>query len=1140
MDPFDPIRRRAAELHELLVREGADPWQPLDLAKRAAAHLRLELAWLPPGDLALNGAHAVFDDQAGLISCASSGDPGQQALLVAHELGHAEIDHSSSECAVEDIDPSQSTEPAPVGLQRVEDYGARVRGELKANVFGRELLLPRAHARAAYLDERMSVETIASRLGLPLNFVRQQVLDALLLPQSAPAVPQAPPSLTDEPSQDTAAAHRGAPFLLDAGPGTGKTRTLVKRVESLVREGVDPASILILTFSNRAAGELAERLSSSIPGSARKMWIGTFHAFGLDLLRRFHDLLELPAAPILFDRSDAVEMLEETLPTLSLKHYRNLWDPAIVLRDILSAISRAKDEMVDTVRYRELAQGMAKRAKSPDEVEVGEKCLEIATVYERYEEGLRQRGGVDFGDLVKRPAELLRTNDRLRATVQLRHRHVLVDEYQDVNRASACLLKLVAGDGKRLWAVGDARQSIYRFRGASSANLRVFPKDYPGAATHALAANYRSHTEVVATFSRFARAMGVSKGLPELKLAAARGRGDVSPEVREFERAEHEAQGVADAIEELRKLGVPYRDQAVLCRSNRRLSELAATLEARSIPVLHLGSLFEREEIRDLLALLQLFVDRFGDSLLRVGAQQRYALSLQDCVAVTRHLREGDRPAVTRLVAAAEQAEGLTPNGKASLAKLAADIEGLSPRASAWDVLTTFLLDRTRQLEAVARSTDVRSQLQGIAIWQFLNFARDQSPVRAGQPIRRTLDRVRQMMLFAEERDLRQVPHAALGMDAVRLMTVHGSKGLEFDAVHIPGLNIKGFPASGPPPRCPVPDGMIDGAEAATSALEIKSEQEREEQSLFFVGLSRARKHLRLSLVRRQRNGHARGASPFLAHISAQCTSKSFPPTEPVVQPAEVGGHVEVVHAVDWRLTDAMIAAYAKCPRRFFYTHVIGLRGSKKPTAFVQTHDCIHEFLRWLGRSWADEKFDKTAALTHFDRLWNESGPTEHPCTAEYRRLADRLIGYLLATGDGARFRTPEPLPIEFDGAKVWVEPSAVGELAGETLVRQVRTGRKRKDEYERLEYILLHMASKDSLGSGYRLDAVHLSDESIGVVVPPTAKVEANRRETVNEMVSSIFAGDFPPAPDAFTCPRCPHFFICAATPQGALKKNS
>ena len=140
-------------------------------------------------------------------------------------------------------------------------------------------------------------------------------------------------------------SHRGTAFQLQAGPGTGKTRTLVKAVLSLLEEGIHPSSILVLTFSNRAAGELTERIAKAAKADCSQIWIGTFHAFGLDLLRRFHDRLGLPEEPKLFDRSDAIEVLEEILPTLPLNHYRNLWDPVIVLREMISAISRAKDEL---------------------------------------------------------------------------------------------------------------------------------------------------------------------------------------------------------------------------------------------------------------------------------------------------------------------------------------------------------------------------------------------------------------------------------------------------------------------------------------------------------------------------------------------------------------------------------------------------------------------------------------------------------------------------------------------------------------------------------------------------------------------------------------------------------------------------
>ena len=165
------------------------------------------------------------------------------------------------------------------------------------------------------------------------------------------------------------------------------------------------------------------------------------------------------------------------------------------------------------------------------------KCLEIADIYDLYEQALRRHGGVDFGDLIMRPARILEADEAMRIAVQLRHRHVLVDEYQDVNRASARLLKLVAGDGARLWVVGDARQSIYRFRGASSENMVRFGRDYPGAAVDQLGINYRSTEQIVRSFVAVAPRMGASQGMLTLALDSDRGVGPSRPEIRRFRNA---------------------------------------------------------------------------------------------------------------------------------------------------------------------------------------------------------------------------------------------------------------------------------------------------------------------------------------------------------------------------------------------------------------------------------------------------------------------------------------------------------------------------------------------------------------------------------------------------------------------------
>lgn len=1143
MDQFEPIRTTAAILHGELLAEGKDPFDLLSFVQAAVSHRDLELVWLPRGDPALKGAKALFDDQGGTICCEDEGDPITRALLVAHELGHSELHAGSATCATLDIDPSRSTEAAPVGLQRVEDYGAKERRELQANVYARELLLPRAFAHKLHAVDNLTAAAIADRTQLPVALVRQQVLDALLLPTAIVETEQEkvesePSAQKPDPSQDRAAAYRGKPFQLQAGPGTGKTRTLVKRVLSLLAEGIDPAAILILTFSNRAAGELSERLTAATPDAAPKLWIGTFHAFGLDLVRRYHDRLGLAPNPSLFDRSDAIEVLEDILPTLPLVHYRNLWDPAMVLRDIVGAISRAKDEIVGPQRYRELAKAMEAAAGGDEDARIAAaKCLEIADVYDLYEAALRRHGGVDFGDLIMRPTQLLEGDEAVRIGVQLRHRHVLVDEYQDVNRASARLLKMIAGGGERLWVVGDARQSIYRFRGASSENMVRFATDYPGAVIDQLGVNYRSIDQIVRSFVAVAPHMGASRGMLPLALEANRGQGPGRPELRRFETLDDEAEGVAASIRQLEQDGVKLRDQAVLCRTNGRLNEIASALEARGIPVLHLGSLFEREEVRDLLALLSLAVDPFGDALVRVGAMPRYGLSLQDSHCLSRHLRSLGKPALAGL-AEAINAPGLSVSGRAGIAQLATDLAPLRSNMSAWEFLTVYLLDRTDLARQLGEAISVTERMRAVAVWQFLNFVREQSPVEAGLPIQRTLDRVRQLVLLAEERDLRQVPAAALHLDAVRLMTVHGSKGLEFEGVHVPGLTVASFPSSNRGQRCPPPNGMIDSAENISPADEAKRAHEDEEQCLFFVALSRARTHLRLYHARKQRNGNGRSPSPFLDWLpSTLVESIVNPPMLALPLGAPRPQSITIAWPSSWVLTDSRLGSYEKCPRRFFYTHVLGLGGARKPTAFSRTHDCLYELLRWLAEARRVGEPGLAEAEAAFEAIWKERGPVDHAFADDYRRLATRLMGALLKAGAGHRFGDAQPLAIDFpNGGRVLVEPDEVAELPDGTIViRRVRTGYRRSDEYDRLEYTLYLLAARSQFGGRAIVHALHLTDETQERVEISTTKI-GNRQKKSETMLAGIAAGTFPTETDAITCPRCPHFFICAATPSGSL----
>ena len=1132
MDSFDQVRLKASRRSNSIIETGCNPLKPLAVVEAAAKSLELELIELPSGDPALKGARALYDDQSGAICFEQTSEEADRALLIAHELGHAELHAGSSSCDSSEIDPSQTSQTSPTGIQRVEDYGAKERRELQANVYARELVLPRQLVADIYLTQGLNSKDIAERTGLPLALVRQQLIDALLLPR-----PEAQPGLTEnvavptscDPSQMRAVSHRGSAYQLQAGPGTGKTKTLVARVRSLIDEGIDPAGILVLTFSNRAAGELYDRLAQSVPTVVDKIWIGTFHSFGLDLIRRFHDKLSLANDPALFDRSDAIAVLEEQLPTLVLKHYRNLWDPSMVLRDIVSAISRAKDELVDAVQYRRLAVAMYETATTEAQTEHAEKCSEIADVYDRYEDAKRNHGGVDFGDLILLPTRLLETDEAVRLNVRLRHRHVLVDEYQDVNRASARLLQLLVGDGERLWIVGDARQSVYRFRGASSLNMGYFSVDYPGAKIDRLEMNYRSVDQIVQTFGDFSQQMLASVGMLPLVLTATRGAGQFTPEIRSFETLDDEIGGVAASVKEIESTGIRLRDQAVLCRTNARLNEIAQGLESRGIPVLHLGSLFERDEVRDLLAVLAFIGDSSGDALVRLAAMERYSICLQDVYRVLRHFRESGDRAHWNLSTAID---GVSSEGSIALARLWEDIGAFSANTHPWDIALTYLLDKTDGVRRFALDTSVSSQMKAVALWQFLNFLRKPSPTRHGSPITRLLDHVRQLVLLAEERDLRQVPAAALGLNAVRLMTVHGSKGLEFEAVHIPGLTVAGFPSSNRWERCPCPTGMIKEGDG-----DSRDTQAEEEECLFFVALSRAKDRLLISHAMKQRNGNVRNASAYLSRLprvarkdeaTTQVLRTTVPQSPPYI--------VSISLPSDWLLTDSKLTTFEKCPRRFFYTHVLGLRSARKGTAFSRTHDCLYELISRIHAKRLVGAPTQAEILLELEEIWTKSGPTGHAYEKEYRALAERLAEVLLAVGADRAFHDVNPLPVDLPTGRIWVEPSDVSRLAdGRTSIRRVRTGHRRSTEYDRLEYTLYLMAARASFGDKGVVHALHLSDEVEEIVSLTQAKLNGRMKKS-QEMVASIAGGEFPPEVDAVTCPRCPHFFICAATPSGPL----
>lgn len=1086
------------------------------------------------GDPLLYGGVATFDLENGVVWYDADADPGLVAFYQAHEYAHLWLGGGHRACGALDVDAEAAEEPMPLGVQRVEGYGPDERREREANVFAREFLLPTDVLRWWYLDEGFNPVNMAERVGVPEGMVLHQLARALLTPEIAeqPGGEGPAEDIAElDPSQQKAALAETGPVMLEAGPGTGKTRTLVGRILFLLGSGLPPSSILALTFSNKSAEEMRSRVARVAPEAAPQIWMGTFHAFGLELLRKHGTLLGLPTKPEVLDPVGAMFLLERSLPDLDLDRYQNLPEPATNLRYIVGAISRAKDELVGPDEYARLAETMLSDATTEKEVETAEKALEVARVYTFYQERLQGEGLLDFGDLILRSVELLRTHPDVRDCVRKTYAHVLIDEYQDVNRASGVLLREVTGAGEGLWAVGDVRQAIYRFRGAAPRNMRLFGEDFPDAKVLALERNYRSQPAIVDLFSELAPGMLASRGAGFTPWQPHRSDsgGKVMMEIAEDAAAE--GAGLAREIERQRTAGVPYSEQAVLCRSHTGLARVAAELERAGVPVLYLGDLFERDEVRDMLSLLSLACEGDGRGLVRVARFDEYRIPLEDVLALMALAKEEDVP-FPRALGLARNVETISEGGKRGLALLKEHLEGLCYGTNAWGMLVRYLYSTSSYARRLVDDDTVSGQQRRLALYQFLQFAhqhRGNYGDRGEDPKRGFLRYVRWLEIFNEEKQLRQVPEWAGGIEAVRLMTVHASKGLEFGAVYLPRLRSGEFPASRRGQRCPPPVGMIPDGEDG-------GQHEEEEECLFFVGLSRARDVLCLSRPRRYA-GKNSNPSALLERIRARLpgppdggvTWEGVPALE---TPAETSPPSELP-----TFTVRELDTYIKCPRRYFYEKVLGLGSGREGSAYASFHRCVYGLLNWLReeRS-AGRAVSEAAARNRLAEVWRTLGPVGHPYEEIYHRNAEKMsdlaVEHIASSSDSAA--SPEwEVSLKYGRVTLvpdQVEDPGVGE-GDAPLVRRIRTGRPSGEEPKKNIYALHQKAADEAFpGCEPRIERLYLSTgqtEDARIKRDSTIKT---RLDKYDEAMAGIQLGEFPAKQDDYECPRCPHYLICPA----------
>lgn len=1125
MDNFGAVRALASAKHDQMLDKTSGRVDAVALLVAARATEGITVVPLPPDHPLLANGDGALHRETRTIYLSAALSPQLAAFVEAHEFGHWWVETPTDHAiAPKGVDPGTPEEPTPLGLRRVEAYSPQELRERHANVFAREFLLPRNEARRSFIEARKAAGDIATARGVPIGLVHQQLAVALLLPEQQVATainkPREIPNL--DPSQIQAAEHVGTPLLVEAGPGTGKTRTLIARIAHLLSRGVGAAFILTLTFSNKAAREIRERVAAASPAGATELWAGTFHAFGLELLRKYGHLEGIVEPVRLLDQADALALLEGELPVLGLDHYLRLHEPLLELRHILSAISRAKDELFSPLDYAAAATHMHAVARNDEEHLRADKAAEVARVYACYEQRLRTAGFVDFADLINRPIEILRKYPEVREEVRLQYAHVLVDEYQDVNRASALLLKELAGGGERLWVVGDARQSIYRFRGAAPLNMAHFERDYPGGVRRLLAVNYRSCKQIVDTFGAYSKGMQTGRSRPNT-LGAERGAGADAVDCHVATNRGAEIAGIAAAIQRNSTSGIAYRDQAVLCRSHAHLEKIALGLEQAGVPVLYLGDLFERPEVCDLLAMLSFAAEPHRGALYRVAALAPYRMPLTDVRALLSYTATTQKTPWSALDDL-HLVSDLSEEGCAALERLRLDLISVDFRTGPGAFLCELLFNRGALAHVQLSGNSPADQQRRLAIHQFLQFALENDGPGAGDPKRRLLDWVRRLEVFGDERALREPPNAVDGIDAVRLMTVHASKGLEFRVVHLPTLGAGIFPLRQQGQRCPAPDGMLPTAAA--------DDHDEEEECLFFVALSRARDHLSLTRAARYSDKQNSNASEALMAIAAHLPRSPEGPstwTHSHQYPADAGVRSDL--AITVREHDGHdVDLYLRCPRRYLYQVVLGLSGSRDDTAYVRFHRAVYKVLQWMSEQTVP--VDVVSLANALSVCWQEIGPVDHPLEPLYRAAAVRIVNQ---AGERSRsgIRFGEAVSATVAGHLLRLPIDEIEGVAPEPIVlRRLRTGRAPKKPDQGRLHALMAEGARQTFGAKARMK-VHYLTTAQTVDVAFTSQVMEARLADCRTALASLGAGRYPAAPEnREDCPRCPHYFICPVVP--------
>lgn len=775
------------------------------------------------------------------------------------------------------------------------------------------------------------------------------------------------------PEQLSAVEHNSGPLLIIAGAGTGKTKVITERISYLIKSGLaKPSEILALTFTEKAAHEMQERVDIVLPLGHEQPMVATFHSFCEQVLSESGIHIGLDPKSKLLTQARAIKLVRDNLFKFDLDYFRPLGNPTKFIQGMLTHFSRLQDENISPSDYVAWAKSQETKNKKQTEEEKLEilKWRELSSAYKSYSELKIKNSLLDFGDLITKTLGLFEKRPNVLKEYQERFKFILIDEFQDTNFAQNLLAIKLAGNKGNITVVGDDDQSIFRFRGASISNILQFRKTYPNAAAVVLTKNYRTYQEILdKAYSLITHnnpdRLEVVENIDK-KLIAARGSGGEIKFIHE-KNGDTEAECVVNKIEKLVKNGYKYRDIAILVRANNHADIFINNLKRKGIPHQFLGpaKLFQQEEIIDLISYLK-FLDNVNDDVALSRVLSISALNISG--RLINEFLSKSRIENKSLFETLEQESLRVEELKKILEIVTNHLERRNDLAGT--LLYEFLQKTGIYADLITDSTEEGvSRVNNISTF-FERIQQQENETGSGT----VSDIVEWINLSMELGESPLVTNSDWTEEnKVNLLTIHSSKGLEFPVVFLVNLVAQRFPSMNRSEQIPIPDKLIK------EILPQGDFHIEEERRLFYVGMTRARDILYLTAADFYNDAkRAKKLSSFIfeADVTEAETLnfKAKPSITYQVSSIKHNTKYKILNTKVDRLSYSAISTFRICPLHYKLAYIMKIPTppSSAMSLGISVHATMEEIFKTSNHNYRDVLENNWINKGYLDKLHSE------------------------------------------------------------------------------------------------------------------------------------------------------------------------